>query len=233
MILFRFSNFFPANKRPLYTVESFNLINDSSSEIDNLDIKYNFCSSNKEKCTLESLDRLTITRVLFWNGGREKIDKTDVDDNPITVKISNGNKILKTKLIHSSNKKANLRLNPLTNTILFSFLDTGNGGVIEVVHTGASDEDIILEGYVEDSLFNGEIRKKGDLRVGSIILLPIISYSVVFVMAYLLIKNRERKKNELNLNPNKLFRLFLILYVALFFISSQTYSLSIFYQKNI
>lgn len=152
--------FFPAAKRPLYVVKSFNLINDSSSTIDNLEIKYRTCNAEKE-CQREDIEQLTVSRILFWNGGREKIDKTDVDDNPITIEagVNQQNKILKAEIIETSNSKANIRLNPQTNNILFSFLDRKNTILIEVIHTGLSDEDIVLSGYVEESLFDGEMKK--------------------------------------------------------------------------
>ena len=154
------SIFFPPGKRPLYAIKSFNLINDSSSKINNLDIKYKFCNANKTACELKPIERITVTKILFWNAGREKIDKTDVDDNPITIKASRNNKILESKVINVANKKTNFKLDQLSNIISFSFLDTSNGGVIEVIHTGKSDEDIFLDGYVEDSVFNGQIKKE-------------------------------------------------------------------------
>ncbi|MDJ0680903.1 MAG: hypothetical protein QNJ18_13675, partial [Xenococcaceae cyanobacterium MO_167.B52] len=88
------------------------------------------------------------------------IDKTDVDDNPITIVASNNNTILDTKVIHISNKRTDFRLEPKSNTIIFDFLDSSNGGVIQVIHTGSSDQDISLDAYVEDSKFDGEIKQE-------------------------------------------------------------------------
>ncbi len=155
--------FFPSQKRPFYSVKSFNLINNSSSTIENLDIKYKSCDSIKEnnqgvnKCE-QAIESLTITKILFWNGGRKKIDKTDIDDNPITIVASENNSILEAKVIQSSNDKTDFRLNSENNTINFNFLDSSNGGVIEVIHTGLSDEDITLDAYVEESRFEGKVK---------------------------------------------------------------------------
>ncbi|MGK7895258.1 MAG: hypothetical protein AB4372_16955, partial [Xenococcus sp. (in: cyanobacteria)] len=126
--------FFPPQKRPFYSVKSFNIINNSISKIENLDIKYKLCSSNQKEleCKSENIQSLTVTRLLFWNGGRKKIDKTDVDDNPIEIVASDNNTILEAKVIHSSNDKTNFRLNSEKNTIHFNFLDSSNGGVIQV-----------------------------------------------------------------------------------------------------
>ncbi len=153
---------FPPNKRPFYSVKSFNLINNSSSTIENLEIKYKVCNDNQQEseCQLKGIESLTVTKIFFWNGGRIKIDKTDVDDNPITIVASNNNTILDTKVIHISNKRTDFRLEPKSNTIIFDFLDSSNGGVIQVIHTGSSDQDISLDAYVEDSKFDGEIKQE-------------------------------------------------------------------------
>ena len=104
--------FFPAQKRPFYSVRSFNLIHNFSSTIENLDIKYKVCNDNlqKENCELEAVKSLTVTKILFWNGGRTKIDKTDIDDNPITIVALNNHQILEAKLLHSSSDTTKFKL---------------------------------------------------------------------------------------------------------------------------
>ena len=199
--------FFPPHKRPFYSVKSFNLINDSSSTIENLDIKYKVCKDKlaKENCQLENIQSLTVTRILFWNGGRTKIDKTDIDDNPITIVTSKGNKILEAKLLHSSNKKTDSRLNQQTNIINFDFLDSGNGGVLQVVHTGLSDEDIVLDGYVEDSKFDGNIKliklqdySETNKYVFTLVILPSVS-GIVYTLAELIRYKAKDKKAKLEI----------------------------------
>ena len=126
-------NVVPPAKRPFYSVKSFNLINNSSSTLENLDIKYKVCDKNQQEseCQLKEIKSLTVTKIMLWNGGRIKIDKTDIDDNPITIKVSDNNSILDAKVIHSSNDKTDFGLEPKSNTINFDFLDSGNGGVIQ------------------------------------------------------------------------------------------------------
>lgn len=162
LILALSSVFFSPQKRPFYSIKTHNIIDDYISNIEKLDIKYrSSCNKNLEekKCKSEKISSLSKSRILFWNGGRKKIDQTDIDDNPITIVASENNSILNVKIIHVSNDKTNLRVNSENNTILFDFLGKGHGGVIDVLHTGSSDEDINLETYVEDSKFNGNIKK--------------------------------------------------------------------------
>ena len=157
-----FTIFFPPEKRPFYSVKSFNLINNSSSNIENLDIKYKLCNSDQEntECELKNIESLTITKIFLWNGGRRSIDKADIDDGYIKILASEDNIILEAKIIHSSNDRNDLSLNSENNTINFDFLDSSNGGVIEVIHTGLSDENISLDGYIIESRFNGEIKRQ-------------------------------------------------------------------------
>ena len=179
--------FFPPQKRPFYSVKSFNLINNSSSTIENLDIKYKLCNNNQEnqECELKAIESLTITKILFWNGGRKKINKTDIDDNPITIVASGDNSILEAKIIHSSNNKTDFRFNSENNTINFNFLDSSNGGVIQVIHTGLSDEDVVLDAYVEESKFNGKI-KRTKLKVTS---LNVVDFTFLLFFSGLIIFN--------------------------------------------
>lgn len=212
------SIFFPPGKRPLYAIKSFNLINDSSSEINNLDIKYNFCNDNKTVCELKPIERITVTKILFWNAGREKIDKTDVDDNPITIQASNNNKILESKLIHVANEKTNFKLDKSKNAISFSFLDTRNGGVIEVIHTGKSDEDIYLDGYVEDSIFNGQIKKEY-FTTEAIIVIAAIVIVTTFCFVYLLIFITLQELTKITSTNKRLFDFSIMIFAILMTVS--------------
>lgn len=222
--------FFPAQKRPFYSVRSFNLIHDSSSTIENLDIKYKVCNDNRQKedCELEAIKSLTVTKILFWNGGRTKIDKTDIDDNPITIVASGKNSILDGETLHISNDKTDFKFDREANTINFDFLDSGDGGVIEIIHTGLSDEDIILDGYVEESKFNGNIklievnRKKIDF-IDILLFLPVTIWLVSFLVYSF--KDYKKRKTPLSLSS---FLLYSLIYISwLIFIGFPT-----FYQSN-
>ena len=197
--------FFPAQKRPFYSVRSFNLINDSSSTIENLDIKYKVCNDNRQKedCKLEAIKSLTVTQILFWNGGRTKIDKTDVDDNPITIVASDDNKILEAKVVHISNDKTNFSLEQKTNIIHFNFLDSGNGGVIQIVHTGLSNENITLDGYVEESRFNGKIERI-IISKTSYGLLIVLFLGILFFFPWFLFKLYKDFSKDLSTNKKLL-----------------------------
>lgn len=222
--------FFPAQKRPFYSVRSFNLINDSSSTIDNLDIKYKVCDDNlsKESCQLEEIKSLTVTKILFWNGGRTKIDKTDIDDNLITIVASGKNSILDGETLHISNDKTDFKFDREANTINFDFLDSGDGGVIEIIHTGLSDEDIILDGYVEESKFNGNIKlvevNRRKIEFKDILLFLLVTILLVSFLVYSF-KDYKKRKNYLSLS-------FFLLYSLIYFLWLIFIAFPTFYQST-
>ncbi|MGK7896698.1 MAG: hypothetical protein AB4372_24540 [Xenococcus sp. (in: cyanobacteria)] len=155
--------FFNKQRRPFYIVKSFNLIKDSSSTIENFDIKYKTEDVNGITNVVE-IESLTISKILFWNGGRETINKSDiVDSAPVTIASKNPkSKILKSNIIKNSisNEHTNISVDRKTNNILFDFLESGNGVVIEVLHTGSCSDNLSLEGYVKNSQFSGKIKRK-------------------------------------------------------------------------
>lgn len=232
--------FFPAQKRPFYSVRSFNLINDSSSTIENLDIKYKVCNDNRQKedCELEAIKSLTVTKILFWNGGRTKIDKTDIDDNPITIAVLNNHQILEAKLLHSSSDKTKFELEQTivpqnennktesqkTYTINFAFLVSGDGGVIQVVHTGLSSKDITLSGYVEDSKLKEniklvEVNRRKIEFIDILLFLPVTILLVSFLVYSF--KDYKKRKNYLSLS---FFLLYSLIYLSwLIFIAFPTF----------
>jgi hypothetical protein len=209
---------FPPQKRPFYSIKSFNLIDDSSSNIDNLDIKYKVCDDNlsKESCQLEEIKSLTVTKILFWNGGRTKIDKTDIDDNPITIVASGKNSILDGETLHISNDKTDFKFDREANTIHFDFLDSGDGGVLQIIHTGLSNEDIILDGYVEESRFNGKI-KLVEINGQKVELIDIIFFLIatIFFLLYLCLLYIDYRRNR-SFSALPFLILYLLLYLLWF-----------------
>ena len=228
-LAFSLVTFPPAQKRPFYSVRSFDLINNSSSTIENLDIKYKVCNDNlqKEDCELEEIKSLTVTKILFWNGGRTKIDKTDIDDNPITIAVLNNHQILEAKLLHSSNDETKFELKETIPTqkvnnnkpesqkiytINFAFLESGGGGVIQVIHTGLSDKDITLSGHVEDSKLKENI-KLVEINGQKVELIDIILFLIattIFLLYLCLLYMDYKRNGSFSALP------FLILYLLLY-----------------
>ncbi len=132
------------SKKPFYSLKSVNIIRDFSSVLSDLEIKYQN----------ESVKNLTITKIVFWNGGNETIRNNDIAfANPITISSKGEFKILNADIIHQSNKDNLLKLTEIKNDqslhLSFDFLDQGQGGVIQVVHTGKSFKDIVVRGTIK------------------------------------------------------------------------------------
>lgn len=146
------SIYFTAQKRPFYSVKSFNLINDSTSTIDNLSIRYSICDEKNDNCTSKTIPSLTVSKILFWNGGRRIIEDIDLKRKPIEILSRNGNQILEAKEFYAHRKDiTGFRVNKEKNYIFFDAFESRDCAVITVAHTGLSSEDIEIRGYVYDS----------------------------------------------------------------------------------
>ena len=191
---------FPEQKRPFFTAKSstinINKINQNfSNKIIELNHLYN-CEKIDEldNCRKRNLPSITTTRLMLWNGGRKTIDKTDIEDNPLKIVSKSGTEILDIVLLNTSNSESNVILNKKTKNIYFSFLESGNGFVMDIIHTGASENDITIEGYIKNSRFEDNFRyiARSDLySIGDYISIAFIYIcSIALSFSFLVWKNR-------------------------------------------
>lgn len=134
-------------------------------EIKNNNIFKNFESiieNVKVTCEDKNISTLTITRILMWCDGKETIYNTDIATQmPLIIKSKEGKEILEAKIVSSNNQANNVHLEKLENNIYkinFEYLDYKDGFIIQVVHTGSSQKDIILSGKIKG--MKGNIEKK-------------------------------------------------------------------------
>jgi hypothetical protein len=132
------------SKKPFYALKSVNIIRDFSSVLSDLTIAYKN----------EPVKNLTITKIVFWNGGNETIRNNDIAAaNPITISSKDESKILNGDIIRQSNKDNLLKLTKTKDgqcfELSFDFLDQEQGGVIQVVHTGISSKDLEVKGTIK------------------------------------------------------------------------------------
>ncbi len=104
--------------------------------------------------TLTPIPNLTVTKVLFWNAGRETIRKQDVvKTDPVVIACNKpGCEILQADIIQA-NEPANKFEEKVSQdrqqvTVTFDYVDHGQGAVIQVCHTGTSDKDIEVRGKI-------------------------------------------------------------------------------------
>lgn len=129
-------------KKPRYYIKSHNLVTDFTSKLDKLKLLYGNTS----------IMNLTVSKVGFWNEG-ELIESKDIlEEDPLRIESIGECEILNATVIKEINKLNNFRINLVNGksvTILFNFLDKGQGGAIQVIHTGKGTSDIKVDGYVK------------------------------------------------------------------------------------
>lgn len=131
-------------KLPCYTFRSNNLVKDLFSRISPLEMRYSG----------QQIENLTVTKIAFWNAGRDTIDKRDiVSADPLTVHVKEGYKILepiKLYEINPSNQFSTITSEDRSYfTLQFDYVDKGEGVVIQFFHTGLSSKDVEISGRIK------------------------------------------------------------------------------------
>lgn len=142
------------SKEPKYLTKSFSIIDDSISAIDELDIKY----KNLE------IQRLTISKLSFWNGGHETIEGNDIAPaDKLRISLRDKGEIISVKPILEKREAINVDCNIFENeiNITFDFLDYGDGAIFEIYHTGSSNLPLKLIGTIKGAskISYGEYKK--------------------------------------------------------------------------
>lgn len=95
--------------------------------------------------------RIAVSKLLFWNGGRETIRRADlIDSDPLRVKVSNAT-ILDVQAIKIASENCSFRLShstPEDFSFGFDYLEQQEYILIQIVHTGKDDADIQMFGKV-------------------------------------------------------------------------------------
>jgi len=135
------------NKTPCYEEASNTIIEGLHKSLDGLEIHY--------KGNIQ--ERITVTKVAFWNDGKETIDKSDtVEKDPLRIELPNSIEVLDIQVIDvSSNsnsvsiKNAIVTKDKTTYTLDFEYLDNNDYFVIQIIHNGSSQEELGIEGKIK------------------------------------------------------------------------------------
>jgi len=133
-------------KRPRYAMRSYNIINKIVSKVPSLQMSYSGYG--------DPIDTLTVTKVLFWNAGNETINKQDiVKMDSLSIYAVDKTVILEAGIIQLS-KTANqfdVRLSRDKShvTLSFDYLDSGDGAVIQLFHTGKGSKQLQVRGLIK------------------------------------------------------------------------------------
>jgi hypothetical protein len=132
------------NKSPKYAIRSINLVEDFVNDLKSLEMKYNG----------EQINDLTVSKVAFWNKGRETIHKLDIAKaDPIKIQAKDGFRILDAKIIYQK-KSANLFTTNINQEktfveVSFDYFDKNEGIVIQIIHTGRNSKDLDIKGTIK------------------------------------------------------------------------------------
>lgn len=111
------------------------LIENLSAKLDGLEVRFHGVPQ----------ERITVTRVAFWNAGTEVLRSSDLTPlAPLAISFSDGLLVLDVRLVYESDVTSQLSLHQSADQtgepdgiqLRFDYLDRGEGGVVQVVHTG-------------------------------------------------------------------------------------------------
>lgn len=132
------------NRIPVYRSRTTRIIRSAVNRIDSLEVLY-----DKKR-----LNALTITKVAFWNAGKETISNTDISGNDkLRLEIKEDFEFLSCDIVTQTKKANNFRccIEADKKTILleFDYLDFDEGVVLKIRHTGSSNEDVYVSGSIK------------------------------------------------------------------------------------
>jgi len=139
---------------PTYVVRSVNLIEDSVSKLNEIEILY----------AKSKVRNLSVARIAFWNAGSETINGSDVTKaSPLKVVGREGVDFLGLEIVYEKNKANNFNLSPVNDPeepgkhlqnemeITFDYIDKNEGIILQVFHTGKTNENIEIQGVIKGS----------------------------------------------------------------------------------
>jgi hypothetical protein len=132
------------SRKPVFIIRTINLIKESLNKIETVNILY---GTNK-------IDNLSISKIAFWNDGRETINSTDIASlAPICVVISSEYEILDAEIIFQKNVANNFQISISDDrksvNVNFEYFDFEEGIVLQIAHTGNSSNEIDITGTVK------------------------------------------------------------------------------------
>ena len=138
-------------KRISWVSNNRNIVQDFSSKLDELTIVYRN----------QPVDTLSTAKVAIWNDGTEPLKGEDiVRANPPRIVLNGDAKILHAKLLDQNNDDSQMTTELAEDgkqlTLDWYYLDKNDGMVVQIIHTGANDRDIMLAG----KLIGGKLNRR-------------------------------------------------------------------------
>ena len=133
-------------KEPTYLFTSDNLVAGLASQYSGLAVTF----------AGQTIESVSVTKLAFWNSGRETIERGDVPpDAQLVVPFPTGVNLLDCRVLYSSSPAnkftSTIRQTGDTRSVVveFDFLDCGQGGIAQVIHDGPVISELDMGGYVK------------------------------------------------------------------------------------
>ena len=177
-------------KIPTFQTYSRTLIQGRDSELSDLKILYKN----------ELQERVTVTKLAFWNAGRETINRVDIADSDILrIEVPAGVRVLDVKLLQQSELSNEFNLGSVENAansenqskipLSFEYVDYRNAVVIQLVHTGDCATKMRLLGKI-----------KGAERIARVSTVKSMGANDPLIKQFLLVLSRPKEFLEIRLS---------------------------------
>ncbi|MCL2421390.1 MAG: hypothetical protein FWD03_05975 [Defluviitaleaceae bacterium] len=168
-------------KKIFYMVETDTLISDFGSTIKGINITHN----NNE------MESLCVSKLYIWNEGKSVLDKADLHmGKPITIVIDPWCNALDVSLVAETDETCGFELIPddKYNRIVIAFecLESGYGGVFQILHTGVRGHGIDLDGKIKNNgLIHKTTKRNADREETGLIIFGCSSVALITALLFL------------------------------------------------
>jgi hypothetical protein len=134
-------------KIPMFRRMGENIVQDLSGTFQSISVLYEG----------NPIPNLTVTKIFFWNNGKETILREDIaEKEPLIVEAKDGTTILDVRIVYSSRNATNCTVATeepgKKYSLWFDFLDYRDNIVLQIMHTGVSVGDVNLSGTIRGAL---------------------------------------------------------------------------------
>lgn len=131
-------------KLPCYTTRSTNIVRDLINKFESVQMFY----------AGQPIENMTVTKIAFWNSGNETLNAQDIAAaDPLRIHVKNDSKILDAKILYQKNKANKFELSSAEKEsdvyLRFDYVDKYEGAVVQIIHTGKSNQNVVLEGKIK------------------------------------------------------------------------------------
>jgi len=130
-------------RKPTYYSLTKNIIKDSNTEIKSLEFFNEY----------EKINNLSITKLSFWNAGKETICSTDVAPREqLRIEINSNYDILDCELTYQKNIANGFIIKKIDNKVIsitFDYFDFNEGVIIDIYHTAPNGPYLKLKGSIK------------------------------------------------------------------------------------